>query len=116
MALDVERTYFIQIPLKKEEYNYELSTVIVDTTYIIRIYFNRRMGRWIVSIKDENNDYIIMGIPIYIGSQMISRFADPRLEDIKFMFAYNIKNKYTEIGEFDLGNTATLFTANELPQ
>jgi len=114
--MNIDRTYFIQISLRPEEYNYEFSTIIGNTTYIIWIYFNRRMGRWILNMKDENNDPIIMGIPILVGSQLLSRFADPRLGDIKFLFAFNLKNQHEEIGEFDLGNTATLIAARELPQ
>jgi len=114
--MDINRTYFIQIPLTPEEYNYEFSTIIGDTTYIIWIYFNRRMGRWILNIKDENNDPIVMGIPILVGSQLLSRFAYSKLKDIKILFAFNLKNQHEEIGEFDLGNTATLVAARELSQ
>lgn len=114
--MDINRTYFIQIPLRTEEYNYEFSTIIGDTTYIIWIYFNRRMSRWILNLKDENNDYIVMGVPLLIGSQLLSRFADPRLSDAKILFIFNSKNKYEEIGEFDLGNNGVLLAARELPQ
>lgn len=114
--MDIDRTYFIQLPMRPEEYNYEFSVEVGDTYYILWIYFNRRMGRWILNVKDENNDPIVMSIPILVGSQMLSRFADARINDLKVLFAYNLEDKYAEIGEFDLGNTASLFIARELEE
>jgi hypothetical protein len=112
--MDIDRTYFMQLPLRSGEYNYEFNIRIGDSTYILWIYFNRRMGRWILNIKDDNNDYIAMGIPILIGSQMTSRFSDPRINELKVLFAYNLQSKYAEIGEFDLGKSGTLLVAKEL--
>lgn len=114
--MDIDRTYFIQLPLRTEEYNYEFSIIVNNVTYILWVYFNRRMGRWIISVKDENNDPIVMGIPILIGAQMLSRFADPRLSELKVMFAYNLQSKYVEIGEYELGVNGTLLVAQELEE
>jgi len=114
ITINTDESYFVQLPFRQDEYNYEYSVTIGDTTYILWIYFNRRMGTWILNIKDENNDPIVMGIPILVGSQMLSRFADHRIEDMKYTFAFNIKERYAEIGEYDLGSTATVFIAKEL--
>jgi len=114
MSIDINNTYVIQFPLVANEYNYEFSTSINNKTYIIWIYFNRRAGRWIVSIKDEENNPIIMGIPVLIGAKMVSRFSDNRLDDIKLLMAYNLKSETEEIGEFDFGVTAGLFTLKEI--
>jgi len=112
--MNINNTYFIQIPLLKEEYNYEFTTIIGESTYILWIYFNRRMGRWILNVKDERNNYLVMGIPILIGSQILSRFANHKLNDIKILFAFNKKSQYEEIGEFDLGDNGVLLVAREL--
>lgn len=112
--VNLDETYFIQLPFRQNEYNYEYSVVIGSTTYILWLYFNRRMDRWILNIKDDNNDPLIMGIPILIGSQMLGRFAGEALRDIKYAFAFNLKNRYAEIGEFDLGSSATVYVAHEL--
>lgn len=112
--MNIDNTYFIQIPLLKENYNYEFTTIIGESTYILWIYFNRRMGRWILNVKDENNDPLVMGIPVLIGAQMLSRFAGSKLEDIKILFAFNKKSQYEEIGEYDLGDNGSLYVAREL--
>jgi hypothetical protein len=112
--MDLNNSYYIQLPFRKNEYNYEYSVVIGSTTYILWIYFNRRMGRWILNVKDENNNPLIMGVSILVGSQMLARFANEALRDIKYIFAFNVKDRYVEIGEFDLGNTATVYVAHEL--
>ncbi len=114
MAIDIDNTYVIQLPLVASEYNYEFSTSINNTTYIIWIYFNRRMNRWIINIKDEENDPIIMGIPILIGAKLVSRFSDSRINDIQLLMAFNLKSQNEEIGEYDLGTTAGLFTLKEI--
>ena len=113
-SINLDESYFIQLPFRQNEYNYEYSVIIGSTTYILWIYYNRRMNRWILNIKDENNDPLIMGIPILIGSQLLSRFAGDTLEDIKYAFAFNIKDRYAEIGEFDLGSTSTIYVAHEV--
>lgn len=112
--MNISETYFIQLPFRKDEYNYEYSVVIGSTIYILWIYYNRRSSTWIMNLKDENNDPIIMGIPMLIGSQLLSRFADERLEDIKLCLAFNFKDRYAKIGENELGDTATVFVAREL--
>ena len=112
--MNINEIYFIQLPFRKDEYNYEYSVVIGNTIYILWLYYNRRMETWILNVKDENNDPIIMGTPILIGSQLLSRFADERLEDIKLCLAFNSKDRYAKIGENELGETSTIYIAREL--
>lgn len=112
--MNLNNSYFIQILLLKEEYNYEFTTIIGESTYILWIYYNRRMNRWILNVKDENNDYLIMGIPILNGSQMLLRFSNKKLSDIKIIFSYNKKSEFEEAGEFDIGYNTNLYVAREL--
>jgi len=113
--MDINNAYVLRIPSRPDEYNYELTTIIDNATYIMHFYYNRRAGRWILNLKDENNDPIIMGIPLLIGSRLLSRFVNEKLnESIKLLSLYNLKNTYEEVSEGELGNTAFLHTLVEI--
>jgi len=108
-----DNSYIVQISLKKDKYNYEFSTIIGENTYIIWIYYNRRMNRYILNISDENNEPILMGIPMLVGAKMIKRFAYNKLTDIKYLLLYNLEDGTSEIDENNI-SVALLFTFKEI--
>lgn len=87
--------------------NYEFKTDLDGVTYTLSFRYNSRMDRWIMDIKTEDDDPIIMGIPILLGVSLIKRFADSRLPagDI---FAISVGTTTAEAGKEDLGENVLL--------
>lgn len=115
-TINPENSIYTRIPLRKNLFNYEFSIVIKNTIYIIRVYYNRRSSKWLIDIKDENNDSIVMSIPLLIGAQLTKRFVDERLEDAKYLFIYNTKDIYENPTTETLGDTCNLYVANEIEE
>jgi hypothetical protein len=87
--------------------NYEFKTDLDGVTYTLAFRYNSRMDRWIMDIKTEDDDPIIMGIPILLGVSLVKRFADSRLPagDI---FAISTGTTTSEAGKEDLGENVLL--------
>jgi len=95
--------YIDIIPLQNDIYNYQFNILLQDTRYIFRIFFNERIEKWILDIKDNNNDPILMGIPLLTGAALTSRFVDSRLLDIKYLTIINSINAGGEVTKDNLG-------------
>lgn len=103
-----------KIPLQKNVYNYEFSIKAQRTNYILRIYYNRRIFQWTLDIKDEDNNPIVMSIPLLIGAKLTKRFVNEKLSDLKYLFLSNDKSRYEEATEDSLGDICNLYFAYEL--
>lgn len=112
--MNIENTFFTRIPLQKDLFNYEFSTILNNTIYIIRVYYNRRSFKWLIDIKDENNDPIVMSIPLLIGSQLTKRFVNEKLEDAKYLFIYNTKDIYENPTVETIGSNCNLYILEEI--
>jgi len=95
--------YIDVIPLQNNIYNYQFNILLQNTRYIFRIFFNERIEKWILDIKDNNNDPILMGIPLLIGASLTKRFVDPRLSNIKQLTMINSINAGGEVTKDNLG-------------
>lgn len=113
-AIDSENSIYTRIPLRKDLFNYEFSIIIKNTIYIIRVYYNRRSSKYLIDIKDENNDPIVMSIPLLIGSQLTKRFVNEKLGDAKYLFMYNTKDIYDNPTVETIGTNCNLYTLEEI--
>lgn len=103
-----------KIPLQKNVYNYEFSITAQRIDYILRVYYNRRISQWTLDIKDEDNNPIVMSIPLLIGAQLTKRFVNEALVGLKYMLLSNDKNIYEEATEDSLGSKCNLYFMHEL--
>jgi len=105
--------YITIIPLQNNIYNYQFNISLENTRYIFRIFLNERIEKWMLDIKDNNNDPIIMGIPLLTGASLTERFVDSRLSDIKNLTVINSVDIGGEVTKDNLGiNTfLVLYTA-----
>jgi hypothetical protein len=87
--------------------NYEFKTDLDSVTYILALRYNSRMDRWIMDIKTEDDDPIIMGRPILLGVSLLAQYVDPRLPDGD-IFAINLGTTIQEAGKEDLGSNVLL--------
>jgi len=111
--MSIYNYYVTQIPIVSDNYNYEFNTIINNSTYILRLYFNRRVLKWMLDIKDENNNPIIMGLPLLAGAKITKRFVNEKLEDIKLLCVINKIDINQDPTEKDLGVNTFLYCFNE---
>lgn len=105
--------YVTRIPVTSDSFNYEFNIIINNSIYILRLYFNRRASKWILDIKDENNNPIVMGLTILAGAKITKRFVNEKLEDIKLLCSINKKDIYQDPTETDFGINTFLYCFNE---
>ena len=103
-----------KIPLQKNVYNYEFSITAQQIDYILRLYYNRRISQWTLDIKDEDNNPIVMSIPLLLGAQLAKRFVNEKLIGLKYMLLSNDKSPYEEATEDSLGSNCNLYFIYEL--
>ena len=103
-----------KIPLQKNVYNYEFSITAQQIDYVLRLYYNRRISQWTLDIKDEDNNPIVMSIPLLIGAQLTKRFVNEDLVGLKYLLLLNDKNQYEEATEDSLGGNCNLYFMYEL--
>lgn len=96
------------LPIDGEDKNYEFKCDFDGVIYTLNVRYNSRMDRWILDIKTVDDEYILMGIPLLIGTDFIARFKDSRLPHGQ-LFIVNIPDQYTDAGEDELGTDALVF-------
>ena len=92
----------LQIPLRKDIYDYSFRIELDSIVYIMNIRYNTHMNRWILDLKDSSDAPIIMGLPLLLGTQLLKRYADPRLPPGD-LFMYNLEDETADGGIDDLG-------------
>lgn len=111
--MNADNYYITQIPVVSDSFYYEFNTIINNSTYILRFYFNRRALKWMIDIKDENNNPIVMGLPILAGARITKRFVNEKLLDIKYLCSINKKDATQDPTETDFGINTFLYCFNE---
>jgi hypothetical protein len=66
------------------------------------------MDRWIMDVANENEEPLLLGIPILTQQNLIERFKDDRLPPGEF-FALDESGTGKQPGRDDLGNDIKLF-------
>jgi|GEM_PF-1912149 len=87
------------LPFDNLDANFEERIDLEDTTYIFWVRYNTRMARWVLSIKTDDNENIVMGLPLLTGVDLLERFKDERLPQ-GTLTAINL-NSDTDEGERD---------------
>jgi len=85
----------IEIPLRKDVPSYSFRIDLDGTTYTMAIHYNERMDRWAMDFRTENNEDILIGIPLLLGTSLLARFRDSRLPDGD-LFMINIEDETVE--------------------
>jgi hypothetical protein len=97
----------IEIPLSSDFPSQKFTVTILEKVYTMQVRWNDRFARWIWDIMDENENNIVMGIPLHINSDIVGRFRDQRLPRGQFIF-YDTSEKVVEAGRDDLGDRCKL--------
>jgi len=101
----------VEIPLRNDIPSYSFRVDLGITTYTLAIHYNARMDRWTMDFKTENNENIVTGIPLLLGTSLLRRFQDERLPNGD-LYMINIENENVEGNRDNFGtNVKLLFEA-----
>lgn len=97
----------LELPVRSDIYDYEFRTSLDGTIYTIRTHYNTRMNRWVMDFKTADNIPIVLGIPLLLGTSLLSNYSDDRLPK-GLLFLINIESENEECGMDDLGKNCLL--------
>jgi len=111
-----ERVYY-EIPVTIDEGDNTFETELGGVRLRFRFNFNRRLGRWIMSIADENGDMIVEGRAVVNGIDLIGQYTDSRLPagSIIALNSDTATQQGVDAGEFDLGDRVRVYYAQQEP-
>lgn len=58
---------YIEIPLRKDIYDYIQQVTLDGVVYTLGLRYNARMDRWVLDIKDAADDDLVIGLPLLNG-------------------------------------------------
>lgn len=97
----------LEIPIDSEEASFKIRTSLEEKNLVLRFDWNDRSERFAISILDEDEDPIVMGMTLSINLELIARFEDDRLPPGLLML-YDSSDKNLECGREDLGKRCVL--------
>lgn len=86
---------------------YEFRVDLDGVTFSISIRINGRSNRWIMDVKDTDDNPLVMGTPLLQGTDLIDRFKDQRLPAGHFIMQ-SLEDETREAGADDLGENSLL--------
>jgi len=89
--------------------DFYFTTTLDDIKLRFRMKYNRRLGRWSMTIYDEAGDMIIAGKTLVNGLDLIGQYNDARLPTGKLVAASRDDTDQTDAGQFDLGDRIRLY-------
>lgn len=64
----------LRIPVNADQADLKLRTELEGITYVLRIYWNTRAERWFIEILDADENPMLMGTPLNVDTDFLSRF------------------------------------------
>lgn len=98
---------FSEIPITDTESSFKIRTVLESIELVLRFDWNSRMEIWHLSILDSAETNLLMGLPMYVNRELISRFKINGLPPGRLML-YDASDTITECGRDDLGSRCKL--------
>lgn len=97
----------VEIPIPIDSPSFKIRTILDGTQYVLKLDWNDRFERWSLSIFDESEVPLLMGIPLHINSDVVGRFEIEGLPLGQFMLFDN-SLKGDEATRDSLGNRTSL--------
>jgi hypothetical protein len=69
----------VEIPVRSDIAAYQLQCTLNGTVYTLHLRFNTRQDRWILGIRDIDNNSLVDGIPLLNGVFLTYRFKSSLL-------------------------------------
>ena len=68
-----------EIPISFDPPSSSMTVTLDGTPYNLKFYFNKRRSVWYMSIREQDETDIVVGVPLYVGWPTLQRFRDTRL-------------------------------------
>jgi hypothetical protein len=65
----------LELPIRSDLSAYSFQLELEGVLFNFYFYYNQRMDRWFMDIKEQDDTPVIMGIPMLYGSDLIGRFV-----------------------------------------
>lgn len=69
---------FAILPLQPDLEEFTFRTTLKETEFRFDFYWNKRDAAWYFTLSDSQNDPIVSGVRVVIGSMLTRRCRDPR--------------------------------------
>lgn len=93
---------YIKLPLRADLPAYEYQITLEDKILFFDFNWNARIGKWFLTIKDENQAEIVKGIKLLASVDLFGRFKDTRLP-LGTLYILDTANENKDPGIEDLG-------------
>lgn len=101
-----------EIPIDRNAPDQKFSIDLEGTVYVFRVMWNSRTGRWTLSIFEEDETPIVMGITVVGEFDLLSQYADARLPR-GTLFTADVTGKNREPTDDNFGDSVLLLYADE---
>lgn len=72
-------TYTVPTSASRTVADYRQSTIIDGREYLLRFYWNQRIGAWHLDVSDQDGDPIVHGLRLVLGADLFRNVVDSRL-------------------------------------
>lgn len=69
----------LELPVRADIPSFQFRQELDGTVYTLRFRWNERMERWIFDIANEQNDNLLVGIPVHTDVNLKGRFKQTTL-------------------------------------
>lgn len=94
-----------KLPVDSLRANYSFRASLDGTTFVLSFRYNERAGLWIVDIADDQENIIVSGLPILLGTLLTERFSYKNIP-IGDLFVLNLEKENEEASRDNLGTNA----------
>jgi len=101
-----------EIPIDKNSPDQKFSIDLEGTVYVFRVLWNSRTGRWSLSIFEEDETPIVMGIAVVGEFDLLAQYSDARLPP-GTLYTADLTGKNREPTDETFGDSVLLLYADE---
>lgn len=95
------------LPVTNADPNYRFQIELEGRLYFFEFRYNTRMERWLMDLEDENQDPLVVGIPVLTNLFLLAQFVDDRLPP-GFIIAQDESGEGKQATRQQLGNDVKL--------
>lgn len=101
-----------EIPIRSDLPSYKFSIILDEISYVFQFDWNTRMNAWLMAIKDEFEEPILLGQPVLTNYDLFKRFKHRAIPRGRLYF-FDTSLEYRDPERFDLGQRVILIYDND---
>lgn len=98
----------LEIPVDSENPSFKFRTTLESVQLVMRFDWVIRIERWSMSIFDDSENPVLLGVTLNVNDELLERFEIAALPPGK-MILYDTSGRNKECGRNDLGDRCKLF-------